>query len=101
VSRRSVERTRRNTAASRKTVLVALASNVTVAIVKLFGGLVSGSTAMLAEAAHSLADTANQAFLLVSIALGSRDPSRRAASQSRTSPWRSRSPRRAHHGCAH
>jgi cation diffusion facilitator family transporter len=75
VSRRSVERTRRNTAASRKTVLVALASNVTVAIVKLFGGLVSGSTAMLAEAAHSLADTANQAFLLVSIALGSRDPS--------------------------
>ncbi|HEY1594852.1 MAG TPA: cation diffusion facilitator family transporter [Thermoleophilaceae bacterium] len=74
-SRRSVERTRRNTAASRRTVLVALASNVTVAAVKLFGGLASGSTAMLAEAAHSLADTANQAFLLVSIALGSRDPS--------------------------
>jgi cation diffusion facilitator family transporter len=75
VSRRSVERTRRSTAASRKTVLVALASNAFVALVKLVGGLMSGSTAMLAEAAHSLADTANQAFLLVSIALGSREPS--------------------------
>jgi cation diffusion facilitator family transporter len=75
VSRRSVERTRRSTAASRKTVLIALASNAFVALVKLAGGLMSGSTAMLAEAAHSLADTANQAFLLVSIALGSREPS--------------------------
>jgi cation diffusion facilitator family transporter len=75
ISRRSVERTRRSTAASRKTVLIALASNAFVALVKLAGGLMSGSTAMLAEAAHSLADTANQAFLLVSIALGSREPS--------------------------
>lgn len=73
-SRRSLERTRSSTEASRKTVLVALASNGAVCVVKLFGGLVSGSTAMLAEAAHSLADTANQAFLLVSIALGSREP---------------------------
>jgi cation diffusion facilitator family transporter len=73
-SRRSLERTRSSTDASRKTVLVALASNAAVCVVKLFGGLVSGSTAMLAEAAHSLADTANQAFLLVSIALGSREP---------------------------
>jgi cation diffusion facilitator family transporter len=74
-SRRSVERTRRSTAASRKTVMIALASNATVGVVKLFGGLVSGSTAMLAEAAHSVADTTNQAFLLVSIALGQREPS--------------------------
>jgi cation diffusion facilitator family transporter len=75
VSRRSVERTRRSTAASRRTVLIALASNAIVAVVKAIGGLVSGSTAMLAEAAHSIADTSNQAFLLVSISLSSRDPS--------------------------
>lgn len=41
---------------------------------KLFGGLVSGSAAMLAEAAHSLADTTNQGFLLISIALSGREP---------------------------
>jgi cation diffusion facilitator family transporter len=73
-SRRSFERTRDTTAASRKTVLVALASNGLVAIVKLIGGLISGSTAMLAEAAHSVADTTNQAFLLVSIKLSGREP---------------------------
>ena len=73
-SRRSLERSRGRTAASRKTVLIALASNAIVAVVKLFGGLVSGSTAMLAEAAHSIADTANQGFLLASIALSSREP---------------------------
>ena len=65
---------RRSTAASRKTVLIALAANAAVAVVKLAGGLISGSTAMLAEAAHSVADTTNQAFLLLSIALGGRDP---------------------------
>jgi divalent metal cation (Fe/Co/Zn/Cd) transporter len=75
VSHRSTERTRQSTAASRRTVLIALASNATVAVVKAIGGLMSGSTAMLAEAAHSVADTSNQAFLLVSIALGSREPS--------------------------
>lgn len=73
-SRRSFERARGSTAASRKTVLIALASNATVAIVKLVGGLLSGSSAMLAEAAHSVADTTNQAFLLVSIRLAGREP---------------------------
>lgn len=73
-SRRSLEHSRGRTAASRKTVLVALASNAIVAVVKLFGGLVSGSTAMLAEAAHSVADTTNQAFLLASIRLSAREP---------------------------
>ena len=74
-SSRSARRARGGAAATRTTVLVALAANAAVAAVKLLGGLVSGSTAMLAEAAHSLADTTNQAFLLVSIALGSREPS--------------------------
>jgi cation diffusion facilitator family transporter len=55
-------------------VLIALAANLFVAVTKLAGGLISGSAAMLAEAAHSLADTANQGFLLVSISLAAREP---------------------------
>jgi cation diffusion facilitator family transporter len=55
-------------------VLIALASNAIVAVAKLAGGLLSGSAAMLAEAAHSVADTANQGFLLVSINLAAREP---------------------------
>jgi len=60
--------------ASRKTVLIALAANAAVAVAKLAGGLLSGSAALLAEAAHSLADTTNQAFLLVSFKLSQREP---------------------------
>ena len=60
----------------RKTVLIALAANVAIAVVKAIAGLVSGSAAMLAEAAHSVADTANQVFLLVSIQRGQRKPDR-------------------------
>jgi cation diffusion facilitator family transporter len=73
-SRRSAERTQRTAHASRRTVLIALAANAVVTVTKLVGGFVSGSTALLAEAAHSLADTTNQGFLLVSISLASREP---------------------------
>jgi cation diffusion facilitator family transporter len=73
-SRRSVERSQRTAGASRRTVLVALAANAVVAVAKIAGGLVSGSAALLAEAAHSLADTTNQGFLLVSISLATREP---------------------------
>jgi cation diffusion facilitator family transporter len=54
-------------ASTRRTVLVAGAANVVVAAAKLAAGLASGSSAMLAEAAHSVADTLNQAFLLASL----------------------------------
>jgi cation diffusion facilitator family transporter len=74
VSRRSLGRTR-GAGATRGTVLIALAANAVIAVTKLAGGLISGSTALLAEAAHSLADTANQVFLLTSIALSRREPS--------------------------
>src|SRR6195952_578452 len=47
--------------------LVAGGANLAIAIAKLAGGLVSGSTAMLAEAAHSFADTLNQVFLMTAI----------------------------------
>ena len=72
-SRRSLERSR-DVGESRKTVLVALSANALIALAKLFAGLATGSAGILAEAAHSVADTTNQAFLLLSIALGKREP---------------------------
>ncbi len=59
---------------SRKTVTVAFAANLVIAVAKLGGGLLSGSVAMLAEAAHSVADTVNEVFLFVSLSLGGRPP---------------------------
>jgi len=59
---------------STKTILAALAANLAIAIAKAFAGLIGHSAAMLAEAAHSVADTMNQVFLLVSLSLGSRKP---------------------------
>ena len=52
--------------------LFALGANVAIALVKLAGGLIGGSSALLAEAVHSLADTANQGLLLVSLKLGAK-----------------------------
>jgi cation diffusion facilitator family transporter len=49
------------------TVLLAGGANLAIAIAKTVGGLISGSTAMLAEAAHSVADTLNQVFLLTAL----------------------------------
>jgi cation diffusion facilitator family transporter len=57
---------------TRRTVLVAGAANVVVAVAKLAAGLMTGSSAMLAETAHSAADTLNQAFLLTSLRQGDR-----------------------------
>jgi cation diffusion facilitator family transporter len=76
VSRRSLPSTR-EAGASRTTVIIALVANALIAVAKLIGGVISGSTALLAEAAHSVADTANQGFLLGSIALAAREPSER------------------------
>jgi cation diffusion facilitator family transporter len=49
------------------TVLLAGAANLSVAAAKVVGGLLSGSAAMLAEGAHSVADTLNQVFLLTAL----------------------------------
>jgi cation diffusion facilitator family transporter len=59
---------------SRRTVYVALAANTAIALAKLAGGLIAGSSAMLSEAAHSVADTMNQVFLLVSLSFSRRRP---------------------------
>ena len=52
---------------TRRTVIVAGIANVVVGLVKLAAGIISGSSAMLAEAAHSAADTLDQFFLLTSL----------------------------------
>jgi len=48
-----------------KAILAALAANLGIAIAKFIGFLVSNSASMLAESVHSLADTSNQALLLL------------------------------------
>jgi cation diffusion facilitator family transporter len=52
---------------TRGTVLAALAANLAVAAAKGVGGAVTGSSALLSEAAHSVADTMNEIFLLLSL----------------------------------
>jgi cation diffusion facilitator family transporter len=52
---------------TRRTVLVAGGANLLVGLVKLVAGILSGSSAMLAESAHSAADTLDQLFLLTSL----------------------------------
>jgi cation diffusion facilitator family transporter len=49
------------------TVVIAGLANVAIAVAKTMAGVLSGSSAMLAEAAHSYADTLNQVFLLTAI----------------------------------
>ena len=73
VSRRSVPDPQAD-AASRRTVNIALASNGIIAVAKLIAGVMTGSSAMLAETAHSIADTVNQGFLRVSLSLGAEEP---------------------------
>jgi cation diffusion facilitator family transporter len=53
--------------ATNRTVLIAGAANIFVGVVKLAAGILVGSSAMLAEAAHSAADTLNQGFLWASL----------------------------------
>jgi cation diffusion facilitator family transporter len=66
--RRSVTALRRVAAGdSTRTVVIAFLANIVIAVAKLIAGLTSGSTGMLAEAAHSAADSINEVFLAIGL----------------------------------
>lgn len=65
------------TAGSTVTVLLALAANLGVAVLKLIAGLVSGSGALLSEAAHSVGDSTTEVLLLVALRRSDRPADRR------------------------
>jgi cation diffusion facilitator family transporter len=55
-------------------VIIAGAANIGVALAKAVAGVISGSAAMLSEAAHSLADTVTEALLFTALRRGARRP---------------------------
>lgn len=59
---------------STKSILYALVANGSIAIAKGVAAVVTNSGAMLAEAIHSLADTANQLLLLLGMKQAKRSP---------------------------
>ena len=59
------------------TVVVALAANASIAVMKAVAGLFTGSAAMLAEAAHSVADTTTEGLLLAALRHSERPADRR------------------------
>jgi cation diffusion facilitator family transporter len=60
-----------------KAIIAALLANAGIAIAKFVGFLVTGSSSMLAESVHSVADTSNQGLLL----LGQKTSKRRATEE--------------------
>jgi cation diffusion facilitator family transporter len=58
------------------TVLVALGANLGVAVLKLIAGLLTGSGALLSEAAHSVGDTSTQLLLLTAVRRSTRPADR-------------------------
>lgn len=59
---------------SKSVIFTALTANLFIAILKLIVAILTMSSAMLAEAVHSFADTFNQVFLLIGISKGKREP---------------------------
>jgi cation diffusion facilitator family transporter len=60
--------------ASVRTVIVAIATNLLVAIAKGVAATLTGSAAMAAETAHSIADTCNEALLFIGVRRGLHAP---------------------------
>ncbi|MFC1415842.1 cation diffusion facilitator family transporter [Streptacidiphilus cavernicola] len=58
------------------TIVVALAANLVIAVAKAVAGLIASSPAMLSEAAHSVADSLNEVFLIASLRRSKRAPDR-------------------------
>jgi len=66
--RRSTTALRRAAAGeSTHLIVIALLANLVIALAKLIAGLLSRSTGMLAEAAHSAADSVNEVFLAIGL----------------------------------
>ena len=63
--------------ASLRTVVVAVAANLLIAVAKGVAALLTGSAAMLAETAHSVADTVNEVLLYVGVRSGARPANQR------------------------
>ncbi|MCP2598941.1 cation diffusion facilitator family transporter [Candidatus Aminicenantes bacterium AC-335-B20] len=59
---------------SKRAVISALLANTGIAIIKFIAGLVSGSSAMLAESYHSVSDTLNQVLLLYGLKKSKKPP---------------------------
>ncbi|MFI2200402.1 cation diffusion facilitator family transporter [Streptomyces sp. NPDC020192] len=59
---------------TRITVFVALGANLLIAAAKAVAGLFTGSPALLSEAAHSVADSLNEVFLLIAVHRSKRPP---------------------------
>ncbi|MET7672214.1 cation diffusion facilitator family transporter [Micromonospora luteifusca] len=59
------------------TVVVAGAANLAIAVAKLIAGVISGSAAMLSEAAHSVADTTTEVLLYQALRRGARPADQR------------------------
>ena len=60
---------------STKSIIYALTANFLIAIAKFFAAYVTKSGSMLAEAIHSLVDSANQVLLLIGLKKSKRPPS--------------------------
>ena len=65
------------------TVLVATGANALIAVLKFVAGIFTGSAAMFAEAAHSVADTATEVLLLAALKRSARRADRVAADHRR------------------
>jgi cation diffusion facilitator family transporter len=59
---------------SPRTIVIALLANVVIGVAKLIAGLASGSSGLIAEAAHSAADCVNEIFLAVGLYRARRPP---------------------------
>lgn len=59
---------------TKRAIVAAFIANFLIAIAKFVAGFISGSSALLAEGAHSVADTMNQVFLYISLRLGRTPP---------------------------